>query len=101
MPKIVAQIPDDIYRDIDEEIKLGVFSDASEAVVSALKKAYARKSRSCLRWLMKKEGLTEASMLKEPEKMRRWDIGSSSIRTFCFPGSFSKETSPGLSSLPS
>jgi Arc/MetJ-type ribon-helix-helix transcriptional regulator len=65
MPKIVAQIPDDIYRNIDEEIKLGVFSDASEAVVSALKKAYARKSRTFLRWLMKKEGVTEAGLLKE------------------------------------
>ncbi|MDA8325611.1 MAG: hypothetical protein M0033_05265 [Nitrospiraceae bacterium] len=71
MPKIVAQIPDDIYRNINEEIKLGVFSDASEAVVSALKKAYARKSRSFLRWLMKKEGITEADMLKELEKVRR------------------------------
>jgi Arc/MetJ-type ribon-helix-helix transcriptional regulator len=71
MPKIVAQIPEDIYRNINEEIKLGVFSDASEAVVSALKKAYARKSRSFLRWLMKKEGITEADMLKELEKMRR------------------------------
>jgi len=71
MPKIVAQIPEDIYRNIDEEIRLGVFSDASEAVVSALKKAYARKSRSFLRWLMKKEGITEAEMLKEFEKMRR------------------------------
>ncbi|MDA8086443.1 MAG: hypothetical protein M0Z75_08065 [Nitrospiraceae bacterium] len=71
MPKIVAQIPDDIYRNINEEIKLGVFSDASEAVVSALKKAYARKSRSFLRWLMKKEGITEADMLKELEKARR------------------------------
>jgi len=71
MPKIVAQIPEDIYRNINEEIKLGVFSDASEAVVSALKKAYARKSRSFLRWLMKKEGITEAEMLKELEKMRR------------------------------
>jgi hypothetical protein len=36
MPKIVAQIPDDIYRNINEEIKLGIFSDTSEAVVSAL-----------------------------------------------------------------
>lgn len=71
MPKITAQIPEDIYRNINEEIKLGVFSDASEAVVSALKKAYARKSRSFLRWLMKKEGITEAEMLKELEKMRR------------------------------
>ncbi len=71
MPKITAQIPDDIYRNINEEIKLGVFSDASEAVVSALKKAYARKSRSFLKWLMKKEGITEAGMLKELEKMRK------------------------------
>ena len=41
MPKIVAQIPDDIYRNINEEIKLGIFSDTSETAVSALKKAYA------------------------------------------------------------
>jgi len=71
MPKIEAQIPEDIYRNINEEIKLGIFSDPSEAVVSALKKAYARKSRSFLRWLMKKEDITEAEMLKELEKMRR------------------------------
>lgn len=71
MPKIVAQIPDDIYRNINEEIELGIFSDASEAVVSALKKAYARKSRTFLRWLMKKEGITEAEMLKEFERIRR------------------------------
>ncbi|MFZ6016870.1 MAG: hypothetical protein ACOYU0_04495 [Nitrospirota bacterium] len=71
MPKIVAQIPEDIYRNINEEIKLGVFSDVSEAVVSALKKAYARKSRAFLRWLMKKEGISEAEMLKELEKMRK------------------------------
>ncbi len=71
MPKIVAQIPDDIYRNINEEIELGVFSDASEAVVSALKKAYARKSRTFLRWLMKKEGITEAEMLKAFEKIRK------------------------------
>jgi len=70
MPKIEAQIPEDIYRNINEEIKLGVFSDASEAVVSALKKAYARKSRSFLRWLMKKEGVAETEVLKELEKMR-------------------------------
>lgn len=70
MPKITAQIPDEIYRNINEEIKLGVFSDASEAVVSALKKAYARKSRSFIKWLVKKEGITEAEMLKELEKLR-------------------------------
>jgi Arc/MetJ-type ribon-helix-helix transcriptional regulator len=67
----VAQIPEDIYRNISEEIKLGVFSDASEAVVSALKKAYARKSRNFLRWLMIKEGIAETEMLKELKKMRK------------------------------
>ena len=41
MPKIVAHIPDEIYKNINEEIMLGIFSDTSEAVVSALKKAYA------------------------------------------------------------
>ena len=69
MPKIVAQVPEDIYRNINEEIKLGVYSDASEAVVLALKKAYAKKSRSFLRWLMKKEGITEVEMLKEIKKV--------------------------------
>lgn len=71
MPKIVAQIPENIYININEEIKLGIFSDASEAVVSALKKAFAQKSRTYLRWLMKKEGITEAEMLKELKKIRR------------------------------
>ncbi len=71
MPKIVAQIPENIYININEEIKLGIFSDASEAVVSALKKTFAQKSRTYLRWLMKKEGITEAEMLKEFKKIRR------------------------------
>jgi Arc/MetJ-type ribon-helix-helix transcriptional regulator len=71
MPKIVAQIPDDIYKNMNEEIKLGVFSDTSEAVVSALKKAYARKSRSFLRWLMKKERISETDLLEELGKIRR------------------------------
>jgi Arc/MetJ-type ribon-helix-helix transcriptional regulator len=71
MPKIVGQIPDDIYKNINEEIKLGIFSDTSEAVVSALKKADGRKSRSFLRWLMKKEGISEAELLEELGKIRK------------------------------
>ena len=71
MVKITAQIPEDIYRNINEEIKLGIFANASEAVASALKKAYARKSRFFLRWLMKKEGVTEIEMLKELERIRK------------------------------
>ena len=71
MPKITAQIPKDIYTNINEEVKLGIFSDPSEAVASALKKAYARKSRTFLRWLMKKENITESEMLKELERIRK------------------------------
>jgi Arc/MetJ-type ribon-helix-helix transcriptional regulator len=71
MPKVVAQIPDDIYKNIDEEVRLGIFSSASEAINAALRKAYARKSSTYLRWLMKKEGITEGEMLKELESLRR------------------------------
>ena len=70
MRKIEARIPDDIYKNINEEIKLGIFFDTSEAVVSALKKAYASKSRLFLRWLIKKEGISEAEMLKELGRLR-------------------------------
>jgi Arc/MetJ-type ribon-helix-helix transcriptional regulator len=71
MPKVVAQIPDDIYKNINEEVKLGIFDSTSEAVSAALKKAYASKSRTYLRWLMKKEGITESEMLKELSSLRK------------------------------
>jgi Arc/MetJ-type ribon-helix-helix transcriptional regulator len=48
-----------------------LFSSASEAINAALRKAYARKSRTYLRWLMKKEGITEEEMLRELESFRR------------------------------
>ena len=48
-----------------------MFSDFSEAINIALKKSYAKKSRTYLRWLIKGEGITKASMLKELENIRR------------------------------
>jgi len=71
MPRVEAQIPEEIYKNILEEIELGIFSNESEAVVPALKKSYARKSRSFLKWLMKKEGITEDEMLKALKKIRK------------------------------
>ena len=71
MPKITAEVSDDVYKNIAEEIKLGIFSDASEAVNSALRKAFARKSRTYLRWLMKREGIRESDMLKELAALRK------------------------------
>ena len=39
MPKVMTQIPDDIYKNIDEEVKLGIFASPSESINTALKKA--------------------------------------------------------------
>lgn len=71
MPRVSAQIPEDIYGRIDEEVKLGIFQSTSEAINAALKKTYAEKSRAYLRWLMKKERISEESMLRELSALRR------------------------------
>ena len=71
MPKIAAKISDDIYKKLDEEVKLGIFPDISAAINAALKKAYAKKSRAYLRRLIKKEGIREVAMLKEIETLRK------------------------------
>ena len=49
MPRVIAQIPDDIYKNIEEEVKLGIFSSPSEPI----------------------EGVSEAEMLKEIETLRK------------------------------
>lgn len=46
MPKVSTDIPDDLYEKIEEEVRLGIFNDISEAINAALRKAYAEKSRS-------------------------------------------------------
>ena len=51
MPKVSTDIPDDLYNKLEEEVKLGMFKDISSAINAALRKAYAKKSRSYLRWL--------------------------------------------------
>jgi len=71
MPRVMTQIPDDIYKNINEEVKLGIFASPSEAINASLKKSYAGKSRTYLRRLIKKEGITEAEMLKELETLRK------------------------------
>lgn len=71
MPRITADVPEQIYRNIEEEVKLGIFSNTSEAINSALRKAYAGKSRTFLKWLIKKEGISEADMLKELATLRK------------------------------
>ena len=71
MPRVTAQISDDDYKKLEEEVKLGIFQNVSEAINAAIKKTYAKKSRAYLRWIIKKEGITEASMLEELKATRR------------------------------
>ncbi|HDO21281.1 MAG TPA: hypothetical protein ENG86_00295 [Nitrospirae bacterium] len=71
MPKVATDIPDDLYKKVEEEVRLGIFQDIPEAINTALRKTYAKKSRAYLRWLIKKEGVTRASMLKELENIRK------------------------------
>jgi Arc/MetJ-type ribon-helix-helix transcriptional regulator len=71
MPKVTAQISDDDFKKLEEEVKLGIFQNVSEAISSAIRKMYAKKSRAYLKWIIKKEGITEASMLEELKTIRR------------------------------
>lgn len=71
MPRVTAQISDDDYKKLEEEVKLGIFQNVSEAISAAIRKTYAKKSRAYLKWLMKREGITEASMLEELKAIRR------------------------------
>ena len=44
MPRITAQISDDVYKKLEEDVKLGIFRNLSEAISAAIKKAYAKKT---------------------------------------------------------
>ena len=70
MPKVSTDIPDDLYEKIEEEVRLGIFNDISEAINAALGKSYAEKSRSYLKKKKKKEGISENSMVEELKKIR-------------------------------
>jgi len=44
MPKVTAQISDDDYKKLEEEVKLGILQNISEAISAAIKKTYAKKA---------------------------------------------------------
>ncbi|MEJ5362390.1 MAG: hypothetical protein WHV26_10045 [Spirochaetota bacterium] len=71
MPKITTNIPEELYDAINEYVKLGIFNSQQEAVLYAVKKSYAQKSRSYLKWLMKKEKIKEQDLLGEFKKIRK------------------------------
>lgn len=71
MPRVTAQISDDTYKKLEEDVKLGIFRSISEAISAVVNKGYAKKSRAYLRWIIKKEGITETSILKELKTIRK------------------------------
>ena len=64
------RIPRDIYSEMKDRIRLGLYSSESELISKALKKVFAQESREFLRALAKREKITERSMLSEWRKTR-------------------------------
>jgi len=65
-----VKIPKDIYSEMRDRIRLGLYSNESEVISKALKKVFAQESREFLRSLAKREKVTEKSMLNEWGRIR-------------------------------
>ena len=71
MKVIQATISDEINRNVEELIKIGLYRDTSEVVKTALKKMLAEQSRKYLRETTGIAGIKEREMLKEWKRIRR------------------------------
>ena len=65
-----TKIPKEIYAQIKERIRLGLFSSETEVIERALKKTFAEEPREFLRNMVKSAGISEKSMLQEWKKIR-------------------------------
>lgn len=65
-----AKISTDLFNEVDERVRLGLFSTRSEVVNKALGKAFAEDSREYLRRFIKKSGISEKAMIKEWKNIR-------------------------------
>ena len=65
-----VKIPKDIYCEMKDRIRLGLYSSESEVISKALKKVFAQESREFLKLLARREKVTEKSMLMEWRKIR-------------------------------
>ena len=70
MKVIQATISDEINRDVEELVKIGIYRDTSEVVKAALKKMLAEQSREYLREITSIAGIKERDMLKEWKRIR-------------------------------
>lgn len=71
MKLLKANISEELYSEIEERVRLGLYSNKSEVVNKALKKTFAGQSRGFLRDLVKNKGITQQEMLTEWEKIRK------------------------------
>ena len=65
-----VMIPKDLYSEMKDRIRLGLYTSESEIISRALKKVFAQEARGFLRTLAKRKKITEKSMLSEWRKMR-------------------------------
>lgn len=65
-----VKIPKEIYEEMKDRIRLGLYESESEAISKSLKKVFAYESREFLRSFVKREKITEKSMLREWRKVR-------------------------------
>jgi len=64
------KISKDIYSEMKDRIRLGLYSSESEIINRALKKVFAQESRDFLRALAQRKKITERGMLSEWRKTR-------------------------------
>ena len=67
---IQARIPLKLNKEIEQQIKSGLYSNKSEVVRDALRKMFAENSREILREIAKRSGISERSMINELKKIR-------------------------------
>jgi len=67
---IQTKVSEDLYTEIKERIRLGLYADESEVIQRALRKFFAEEAREYLRGLAKSAELKEKEMLEEWKKVR-------------------------------
>ena len=65
-----TRVPQNLYLEIEERVRLGLFSTESEVVNSALRKAFAEGAREFLKRLIKSAGISKKSLLSEWKRIR-------------------------------
>lgn len=63
---IQTKLSEDLYVEIKERIRLGLYSDEFEVIQRALRKFFAEDAREYLR------GLAKSAKLKEKETLEEW-----------------------------